>query len=84
MADQIRWVRLIKELRARHDVDIFGAERIALSDPHWRRWVARQINTDAGCRKMALYHIKIHGEVGLIYKDGDDLKIRQMECKDES
>jgi hypothetical protein len=57
-------------------VSIVEAERLALSDAQWRRWVVRQINTDDRCRKMALSHMKMHGEAALLYKEGDVLKVR--------
>ncbi len=76
MADRDRWIVHIKELRSRHGVSIIEAERLALSDAHWRRWVAHQINADDQCRKMALYHIRTHGEEALLYEDGDVLKVR--------
>lgn len=66
-----RWLLLIKELRARHDVSILEAERIALSNPHRRRWVERQINAHQQCRKRALSHIRHNGKNALIQRDGD-------------
>jgi hypothetical protein len=50
MEDRNRWILLIKELRIEHNASIFDAERIALSDPQWRRWVERQIKTDTKVR----------------------------------
>jgi len=44
-----------------HGCDIAEAERIALADPAWRRWVERQINTDIECRRMAQCHIRYRG-----------------------
>lgn len=76
MEERHRWVHQIKDLRSRHGINIFEAERLALSNPQWRRWVERQINSDTRCRKMALNHLKIHGEEGLVRKDGDVLKVR--------
>lgn len=76
MEDRDRWISLIKDLRVEHDASILDAERIALADPAWRRWVERQINSDRQCRRMALTHIRINGEASLIDHDGDTLKIR--------
>ena len=74
--DRDRWVTLIKTLRQTYDVDLFEAERLALSKPEWRRWVERQINSDRRCRRMALTHIRTHGPLALVIKDGDRLNIR--------
>ncbi|RUX24252.1 hypothetical protein EOA23_22505 [Mesorhizobium sp. M2A.F.Ca.ET.042.01.1.1] len=76
MEDRNRWILHIKELRFRQGASILEAERIALSDPHWRRWVERQINTDERCHKFARSHMKANREAALIYKDGEMLKLR--------
>jgi hypothetical protein len=76
MADRDRWVLHIKELRSRHNVGLLEAERIALFDPRWRRWVEHQINTDQRCRKFARTHMTTNRQAALIYKDGDVLKVR--------
>ncbi len=72
-----RWILYIKDLRAEHAVSILDAERIALADPAWRRWVERQIEHDQQCRRMAWRHIRDHGDAALIGRDGDRLFIRQ-------
>jgi hypothetical protein len=74
--DRNRWIRFIKQLRQELCVDIFEAERIALSYPEWRRWVERQINGDIKCRKAALQHLRNHAAVSLILQEGDTLKVR--------
>ena len=76
MEDRNRWIRLIKKLRTEHQVSILDAERIALSNPDWRRWVEHQINVDRQCRKMARYHLRVHGDASLIEVVGDRLQIR--------
>jgi hypothetical protein len=76
MAERIRWIEHIKKLRSKHGVDIFEAERLALSESHWRRWVAHQINNDVRCKRMALDHIRIHGDKSLLYEDGEVLLVR--------
>jgi len=68
---QDRWILYIKELRATHGVSILEAQKLALSDPTWRRWVERQINSDQRCRKEALAHIRYNGEASLIERVGD-------------
>jgi hypothetical protein len=40
MEDRNRWIGLIKDIRVEHDAGIIDAERIALADPAWRRWVS--------------------------------------------
>lgn len=76
MEERDRWILLIKEHRAQHRVNILDAERIALSDPHWRRWVERQISSDAKCRKLALHHIRHHGSGALLEQAGDRITVR--------
>jgi hypothetical protein len=76
MEQRDRWILLIKELRAHHGVNILNAERIALSDAHWRRWVERQINSDAKCRKLALHHIRRHGSGALLEQVGVRITVR--------
>jgi hypothetical protein len=71
-----RWITLIKSLRQEHGVSIYDAERIALGEVAWQRWVDRQINTDMRCRRMALFHIRSNGSASLLEKDGDQLKVR--------
>ena len=74
--DRSRWILLIKELREEHDVSILAAERLALADPRWRRWVDQQISTDMRCRRMALQHMRHNGSESLIERDGERLKVR--------
>jgi hypothetical protein len=75
MTERNRWIHHIKDVRADHAVSLFEAERIALADPAWRRWVEHQINTDDRCRRMALRHIKESGANALIQIDGDCLRV---------
>lgn len=60
------WPELIKRVRAAYAVDIFTAEKIALSHDGWRRHCEHMINHDQNCRKQAVYHIKHHGPHSLI------------------
>lgn len=76
MEDRNSWILYIKEVRARHGVNLLEAERIALSDPHWRRWVVRQINTDGRCRRFARSHMAANRQASLVYRDGEVLKLR--------
>jgi hypothetical protein len=70
------WLLRIKELRGRFGVSIFEAERMALTDPHMRKWAEMQINSDLGCRKYALSHIRRHGDRSLIERIGESFKFR--------
>lgn len=79
MDETNRWILLIKEIRAKHNIGILDAERIALTDPKWRRWVNHQINTNMQCQRMALHHMRANGESALIERDGDALKVRETE-----
>jgi len=74
--DPVRWILLIKELRVTHGCSILEAERIALSQPTWRRWVEQQINKDAGCAKSARWHIRHHGDAALIEERDGRLIVR--------
>jgi hypothetical protein len=75
MAERDRWILHIKELRGAHDVSIYEAEKLALADASWRRWVERKINSDERCRRMALRHIRYNGDEALIRKSGDRLEV---------
>jgi hypothetical protein len=74
--DRNRWVYLLKELRVTHNCSIYDAERIALADPVWKRWVERQINTDQRCQRMARYHLRRHGEAALVAESDGKLIVR--------
>ena len=75
MTERNRWIRHIKDVRAEHEVGLLEAERIALADPAWRRWVERQINSDDQCRRMALRHIRESGANALIVIDDGCLRM---------
>jgi hypothetical protein len=66
-----RWLMLIKHLRLRFGLSIDEAERLALVNPHRRRWVERCINTHQACRKRALAHIRHYGARALIQREGE-------------
>jgi hypothetical protein len=68
MEELNRWIMLIKELRAEHQVGILEAERIALRLPEWCRWVEHQINNDQRCQRMAYQHIRYNGDAALLEK----------------
>ncbi|MCW2390169.1 hypothetical protein M2333_003215 [Sphingobium sp. B11D3B] len=74
--DRSRWLLLIKEMRAAHSCGIYEAECRALQQPAWKRWVARQINHDAECAKMARSHIRYNGDKALIAEDNGKLIVR--------
>ena len=76
MQDRNRWIKLIKELMIARHLSQLEAERIALADPQWRRWVERQINNDMRCRRMALSHIRDNERAALIERQGETLKVR--------
>jgi len=71
-----RWIELIKSIRQEHGISLFEAERMALRQPEWRRWVERQINQDVRCRRMARFHLRERGPESLIYEDGGLLRVR--------
>jgi len=49
--DRNRWISHIKQLRQEHGFGLFEAARIALTQPEWRRWMERQINSDIEVEK---------------------------------
>ncbi|MGN6817334.1 MAG: hypothetical protein ACTHJR_01535 [Sphingomonas sp.] len=75
MSDRNRWILHIKNLRAEHRIGLPEAERLALADPSWRRWVEHQINADGQCRRTALRHIRERGAEALIALDRDRLYV---------
>jgi hypothetical protein len=62
------------ELRLLHAASLLEAERLALANPHRRKWVERQINTHQRCRKYALAHIRYNGKAALIEREGDSFR----------
>ena len=71
-----RWILLIKELRVTHGCSILDAERIALSQPNWRRWVEQRINSDPECAKSARRHIRYNGAAALLEERDGELRVR--------
>ena len=57
-----RWIKLIKEIPIGHGFSLFEAQRFALSQPEWRRWVERQITQDEQCQRMARSHLRQHDD----------------------
>lgn len=80
MEEKDDWIILIKELRIKHRIGLLDAERMALADPKWRRWVNHQINTNMQCQRMALRHMRANGEYALIERDGDRLIVRETQA----
>ena len=78
MTERNRWILHVKKVRAEHGVGLTEAERIALRDPEWRRWVEHQINTDIQCRRMALRHLRERGSSTLIEMRGELLGVRKL------
>ena len=76
MSERDRWIEHIKQVRAEHGISILAAERLALADDHWRRWVERQINNDDRCRRMALRHIHYNGDEALICQSRNRFNVR--------
>nr|WP_298100039.1 hypothetical protein [uncultured Shinella sp.] len=56
-------------------LDIFAAEKVALSHEGWRRLCSHRINKEAVCRKLAVQHIKLHGAASLIVMVGEGFMI---------
>jgi len=75
MAERNQWILHIKRIRTAHGCDIAQAERIALADPAWRRWVERQINSDIDCHRMAERHICHRGDDALIEREDDYFRL---------
>ncbi len=75
-ADRNRWVRLIKQLRADHSASVPEAEKLALSNQEWRRWVERQINAYRKCHRMAVGHIRCRGKESLLEEQNGLIRVR--------
>jgi hypothetical protein len=73
--DRSRWALLIKELRLTHGCSIYEAEKLALAQPVWKRWVERQITHDFRCARMARSHIRYNGDRALIAEENGRLII---------
>lgn len=67
------WLLAIKSLRATHNISIYEAERILLSDPDWKEWCRRRVALDQKCYKTALAHIRRHGDASLFVLHGRDM-----------
>jgi len=63
-----QWILLIKELRVLHQVGLLDAERLALSNPHRRRWVEMIVNTRHG-KSAAISHINENGDRSLLREE---------------
>ena len=72
---KVSWPELMKTLRQVYGVDLFEAQKLALSHDGWRRWCDAQINAHAECRNEALYHMQHQGSASLVTKDGNRLKV---------
>ena len=70
------WIQLVKRTREKFGVSIDEAHDLILADDEVRRLVARRINLDAQCRKLALNDIGRKGEQSRIVRDGDRLAFR--------
>jgi len=77
--EKVTWPELIKRLRMASGLDIFGAEKIALSHQGWRRLCNHRINHDSTCRKQAIRHIKYHGQNSLVALHGETFAIVEPE-----
>jgi len=77
MTNETRWIEEIKSIRTRFGVGIADAERIALTDSRWHRWVTYRINNDPTCRLMARRHMRVFGDKALIFGVGEVLKVRR-------
>ena len=69
------WEELIKQIRAASGLDLFEAEKIALSHQGWRRLCNHWINHDRQCKKQAVGHIKHRGANSLITLVGEKFVI---------
>lgn len=76
LSDGSHWHLLIKEIRLSEACSIEEAYAIALTDPIWRRWFERQINSDPACWKAALRHMRDSGDRSLIARQDGRLLVR--------
>lgn len=72
------WFEMIKSIRAERGVSILDAEKLAVRDPKWRRWLERRINSDRKCQKLAFTDMRLNGRDSLICWVGDRLVVRDQ------
>lgn len=75
------WIELVKDTREAFGVSINEAHHLLLADPQIRRLVARRMNRDRECRKMAFASVRNHGEASPLERDGDRVVFRKTEYK---
>ena len=71
-----KWLRIIYGFMIAHECSIFEAERLALGNPHRRKWVERAINAGNPCRKYALAHIRQNGADALVVREGQTFNFK--------
>jgi hypothetical protein len=73
--EKASWAELVKKIRKVSGVDIFTAEKIALSHDGWRRVCNYRIKHTPECRKQAAWHVKAHGSSSLIASVGESFVV---------
>ena len=71
------WIVLVKATREKFGVSIQGAHDLIFADPEMRRLVARRINQNPQCHKMASKDIIHNGEASRFVREGDRIKFRR-------
>ncbi len=70
------WLELVKETRVKFQVGISEAHRLILDDPTMKRLVLLRVNSQAECRKQALYDMRTNGGASIFVKEGGRLVYR--------
>ena len=70
------WIHLVKRTREKFGVSLDEAHDLIFADAEVRRLVARRINHDPECRKLALNDVRRRGEQSRFILDGDRIRFR--------
>ena len=69
------WIHLVKRTREKFGVSLDEAHDLIFADDEVRRLVARRINDDPECRKLALNDLRRRGEQSRFMRNGDRITI---------
>lgn len=72
------FIRLVKRTREKFGVSIEEAHDLIFADKEMRRLVARRINHDPECRKLALQDLYKKGEESRFVRDGDRIRFKEV------
>jgi hypothetical protein len=73
------FIQLVKRTREKFGVSIDEAHDLIFADEEVRRLVARRINSDPECRKLAYQEMRRLGEHSRFARDGDRISFRRKD-----